>query len=84
MNSLSHEARSSPHDENGMRDLFQVVPIGFGISKLVMSCVLESDDLEVLVEAMEDELEGVQSVDVDWENTFPVADSRTFRLPPGV
>ena len=83
---VGQEARSSPprDDDNDIPDFVQVVPIGYGISKLVMTCVVESDDLENLAEAMEGQLEGVQSVDVDWEHTVPVADARTFHLPPRV
>jgi len=66
----------------------KIVPIGFGIHKLVLRCVINSDLLEDLCEAImereggsscDDEGEGdcddiIQSIDVDWENSFTVGD----------
>ena len=57
----------------------EVIPIGYGISKLVLQCTIDSDDLDHLVESItawngtplfED---GVQSVDVDWNKTARIA-----------
>jgi translation elongation factor EF-1beta len=64
-------------DENVMES---IVPIGYGISKLILQCIIPSDDVDHLVSAIEDwegdgELEGVQSVDVDWGNTMPVGNA---------
>jgi translation elongation factor EF-1beta len=58
----------------------QIVPIGFGISKLQLRCIVPSDDVDYLVSAIEEwegnaVFEGVQSVDVDWPNTLPVGDA---------
>ena len=45
---------------------FDIVPIGFGISKLIAVCVLaENDDVDTLCEAIEEEEEDVQSVDIE-------------------
>eukprot|EP00518_Triparma_eleuthera_P012393 CAMPEP_0182472048 /NCGR_PEP_ID=MMETSP1319-20130603/21444_1 /TAXON_ID=172717 /ORGANISM="Bolidomonas pacifica, Strain RCC208" /LENGTH=367 /DNA_ID=CAMNT_0024672671 /DNA_START=60 /DNA_END=1160 /DNA_ORIENTATION=- len=44
-----------------------VVPVGYGINKLSVTCVVESDMVEELCDAiMEAEEDEVQSVDVDW------------------
>eukprot|EP00545_Synedropsis_sp_CCMP1620_P009409 CAMPEP_0119017060 /NCGR_PEP_ID=MMETSP1176-20130426/15195_1 /TAXON_ID=265551 /ORGANISM="Synedropsis recta cf, Strain CCMP1620" /LENGTH=400 /DNA_ID=CAMNT_0006970659 /DNA_START=6 /DNA_END=1204 /DNA_ORIENTATION=- len=57
----------------------KIVPIGYGVSKLVLQCIVNTDDLDHLVEAIcewdgaaviED---GVQSVDVDWNQTNMIA-----------
>ena len=43
----------------------EIVPIGFGISKLVVTCVINSDDVERLAEMIaETEEDEVQSVDI--------------------
>jgi translation elongation factor EF-1beta len=56
---------------------FELVPIGFGISKLRMKCVVDAEVLDELVTVMEEELcDLVQSVDVDWQATVRVCDSR--------
>jgi translation elongation factor EF-1beta len=65
-------------DENVME---QIIPIGYGISKLQLKCIIPSDDVDHLVSAIEDwegdgELEGVQSVDVDWANTIPIGNAQ--------
>jgi len=65
----------------------EIVPIGFGIQKLVLRCVIDSDLLENFCEAiMEDEgkidnsdddgeeEDCIQSIDIDWENSFVVGD----------
>jgi translation elongation factor EF-1beta len=59
----------------------QIVPIGYGISKLILKCIIKEDDVDHLVDAIEEwegegELEGVQSVDVDWANTFPIGNAQ--------
>jgi translation elongation factor EF-1beta len=56
-------------------EMFQIVPIGFGLSKIVVRCRVDEGDLDnmvALIEAIEDG-ELVQSVDVNWETTFPIA-----------
>jgi translation elongation factor EF-1beta len=58
-----------------------IIPIGYGISKLILKCIIPSDDVDHLVSAIEDwegdgELEGVQSVDVDWANTIPIGNAQ--------
>ena len=58
-----------------------IIPIGYGISKLILKCIIPSDDVDYLVSAIEDwegdgELEGVQSVDVDWANTIPIGNAQ--------
>ena len=57
----------------------KVVPIGYGVCKLVLQCTVRSDDIDALVDAISDwegapEIEdGVQSVDVDWTQTARIA-----------
>ena len=58
-----------------------IVPIGYGISKLILQCIIPSDDVDHLVSAIEDwegddELDGVQSVDVDWARTIPIGNAQ--------
>lgn len=58
---------------------YKVVPIGYGISKLVLQCTVNSDDLDVLVDAIREwegipSIEdGVQSVDIDWNKSVRIA-----------
>jgi translation elongation factor EF-1beta len=59
----------------------QIVPIGYGISKLQLKCIIPSDDVDHLVSAIEEwegdgEVEGVQSVDVDWANSIPIGNTQ--------
>jgi len=54
-----------------------IVPIGFGINKLQMQCVVDSEKLEDLCEAICEYHSGgeaccVQSVDIVWDKTCPV------------
>lgn len=71
-------------DEGKEVDMIKIVPIGYGISKLLLQCVIESGDIDDLVETIGEwdgggvVEDGVQSVDVDWDNTFPVGDSTQF------
>jgi translation elongation factor EF-1beta len=59
-------------DEDGMK-CGKIVPIGFGITKLQLQCVIRSDDLDDLVALIEEwDTDVIQSVDVDWSNTYPV------------
>lgn len=55
----------------------KIVPIGFGICKLVLECLMDAEGLDDLCESiMETEGEDViQSVDIDWEATVPVGDA---------
>jgi translation elongation factor EF-1beta len=68
-----------PFDENG-REKIKIVPVGYGISKLVLKCVIDSDDLDNFTEALREwdgggiAEDGVQSVDVDWDKTFRIVD----------
>lgn len=51
----------------------KIVPIGFGITKLQLQCVIRSDDLDDLVALIEEwDTDVVQSVDVDWSKTYHV------------
>jgi translation elongation factor EF-1beta len=74
--SLHQESSSSNNDNCGGNDLllYEIVPIGFGLSKLVVTCVLPSDDVDELVTLIEETFgnDHVQSVDVDWSRTIPV------------
>ena len=69
-----------PHD-------YKVVPIGYGISKLVLQCTVNSDDLDVLVEAISEWEgpppfeDGVQSVDIDWQETVRIAAFPQIAIP---
>ena len=66
---------------------YKVVPIGYGISKLVLQCTVNSDDLEVLVEAISEWEgtppieDGVQSVDIDWKKTTRIAALPDIAIP---
>ena len=52
----------------------KLVPVGFGISKLEIQCVVKSADAEDIIEAIMDaEADDVQSVDVDWSRCVPCA-----------
>lgn len=85
--SVANDKRIQPQwqrwkDDAGKQvDMIKIVPIGYGISKLLLQCVIESGDINDLVEAIDEwdgggvVEDGVQSVDVDWGNTFPVGDS---------
>jgi EF-1 guanine nucleotide exchange domain len=65
-------------EEDGIR-YGKIVPIGFGITKLHMQCVIRSDDLEELIALMEEwDTDVVQSVDVDWSQTSPVGNVGNF------
>ena len=62
----------------------QVIPIGFGVSKLRLKCIIHADEVDDLVAAIEewegdDVVEGVQSVDVDWDKSVAIADISTVR-----
>ena len=64
-----------PFSDGDSSELYSIVPIGFGISKLLLKCVLPSDDLDdlaALIAEWDEDL--VQSVDIDWQNTIPVGD----------
>jgi translation elongation factor EF-1beta/ubiquinone/menaquinone biosynthesis C-methylase UbiE len=64
-----------PFSDGDSSELYSIVPIGFGISKLLLKCVLPSDDLDDLAALIAEWDEGlVQSVDIDWQNTIPVGD----------
>ena len=54
-----------------------IVPIGFGISKLAMECLIDSEQVEDLCEFILD-TEGedvIQSIDINWDATVPVGDA---------
>jgi translation elongation factor EF-1beta/ubiquinone/menaquinone biosynthesis C-methylase UbiE len=71
--------RASEDGSDGDVQRFEIIAIGFGISKLRMSCVVDADELEELVAVMEEELsDDIQSIDVDWPSTVPVGDARDF------
>jgi EF-1 guanine nucleotide exchange domain len=62
-----------PFSEHEPTTLFRIVPVGFGISKLLLKCIIASDDMDDLVEAIQawdDDV--IQSVDIDWTSTVPV------------
>jgi translation elongation factor EF-1beta len=68
-------------DDTSDVSLYRIVPVAFGISKLVMKCTIASDDIDELVTALEnwradDGDEQTQSVDIDWENTSMLRDVR--------
>lgn len=64
------------------REMFQMIPIGFGLSKIVVRCRVAEDDLDHVVILIEDMDELVQSVDVNWDATFPIASLQDI-LPGG-
>ena len=58
---------------DGEEEWLNIVPIGFGISKLQMRCVIDNDDLDELVLLIAEwDTDTVQSVDVDWTQTVPM------------
>jgi translation elongation factor EF-1beta len=61
-------------DANGEEEWLNIVPIGYGISKLQLRCIVNSDDLDELVSSIEAwDTDVVQSVDVDWSQTVPIS-----------
>jgi translation elongation factor EF-1beta len=53
--------------------MHEIVPVGFGISKLLLQCIIPSSDIDELVELMQTFDEDlIQSVDVDRSNTIPL------------
>lgn len=64
-----------PFSDHDPSELHRIVPIGFGISKLLLKCVILLDDLDDLRELIKEWDDGlVQSVDVDWQGLIPVGD----------
>lgn len=57
----------------------EIVPVGFGISKLRMTCAIDSDDLGLLIDVLS-EHDDIQSVDVDWNETAPLSDAAMLPL----
>ena len=74
-------------DPNWRAHDFEIVPIGYGISKLVLQCTVNSDDLDILVDAISEwegipSIEdGVQSVDIDWNKTVRIATFPGIAIP---
>jgi translation elongation factor EF-1beta len=63
-----------PFSEHEPTTLFRIVPVAFGISKLLLKCIIASDDMDDLIEAIQawdDDV--IQSVDIDWTSTVPVS-----------
>ena len=65
-------------DANGNDEgILRIVPIGYGISKLLLQCIIDSEDIDDLREAIlewgEAHEGSIQSVDINWDKTFPVA-----------
>ena len=59
---------------DGEEKLYNIVPIGYGISKLQLQCIVENSDLEELVASIEERNDDVvQSVDIDWSKTIPLS-----------
>lgn len=55
----------------------RIIPIGYGIHKLIMQCIIESDFVDELVESIAewsfpDFPDAIQSVDVDWSQSFTI------------
>jgi len=74
-----HKNNVSDDDSTSSHRFGKIVPIGFGIHKLVLKCIIDSNSLDNLCEAImkQDSDRGecnVQSVDIDWEQTFTVGD----------
>ena len=60
----------------------KIVPIGFGVYKLLLCCVVPSEHVDDLSEVIETEENlSVQSVDVDWTQTFPVRNTKNMPHP---
>lgn len=66
-------------DPNWQTEHSKVVPIGYGVCKLVLQCTVNSEDIDDLVAAISewegtpDIEDGVQSVDVDWTKTARIS-----------
>eukprot|EP00978_Attheya_sp_CCMP212_P017982 scaffold48654_cov51-Attheya_sp.AAC.4 len=59
----------------------KIVPIGYGICKIILDCIIDSEELDGLCDSIiellgEDNEDCVQSVDVDWKNVFPIGDAK--------
>jgi hypothetical protein len=84
---LSPIWRSFSDEMDDKASFVRVVEIGYGISKAILQCIIDADDLDFLVGAITDWdgdavfEDGVQSVDVDWENTMPVSSAAKMCLP---
>ena len=56
-----------------------LVPIGFGLNKIQFHFIIGSEDIEEVCDyIIEEEADAVQSVDVDWENTFQCGDTTSL------
>jgi translation elongation factor EF-1beta len=71
-----------PFDTEGEEEakFVDVVPIGYGIFKARLRCIIDSQNLDDLVDAIgewegDDKFEGVQSVDIDWTETVAVSNA---------
>jgi translation elongation factor EF-1beta len=67
-------------NQTGGKAFIKIVPVGYGISKLILKCVIDSDDLDDFTQCLRDwdgggiADQGIQSVDVNWEQTFRIVD----------
>jgi translation elongation factor EF-1beta len=80
---VQQEEASSTNNDNNLL-LHEIIPIGYGLSKLVLTCILPSDDVDELVTLIEETFgnDHVQSVDVDWSRTIPVMSNvYTLQIP---
>lgn len=50
----------------------EIIPIGFGVSKLLLRCIVPSEHIEDLADFVSLFDDTIQSVDIDWTQTYPV------------
>jgi hypothetical protein len=73
-------------DSDGVKTSIRVVPVAYGICKLVLKCLIGSDDLEDFTETLREwdgggvAQDGFQSVDIDWGKTFRVCDLSSMAI----
>jgi translation elongation factor EF-1beta/SAM-dependent methyltransferase len=61
------------------RNASVLVPIGFGLNKIELKFIISSEEIEDVCDfIMDEEEDAVQSVDIDWENTFHCGDTASL------
>eukprot|EP00658_Telonema_sp_P-2_P073886 TRINITY_DN63024_c0_g1_i1.p1 TRINITY_DN63024_c0_g1~~TRINITY_DN63024_c0_g1_i1.p1 ORF type:complete len:247 (+),score=48.82 TRINITY_DN63024_c0_g1_i1:120-860(+) len=70
LNALAETLKTKVLDTDSVQwEGCNVVPIGFGISKIAIQCVSESSDqIDMIRDLIEQEDEWVQSVDINWDS----------------
>jgi translation elongation factor EF-1beta len=82
----SHDNEARPLNVIWLEQKCRIVPIGFGVSKLVLVCIVDSVDLDNLIDQISEYNnnpffhDSIQSVDVDWDCTCKVVDTHQLKL----